>query len=43
MFKLLATDPGSWSIIGWSILIAAVGYGLLFVADLIFRTKSDRR
>ena len=36
MFALLATDPGAWNIIGWMLVLGAVGALILWVGTTLF-------
>ena len=35
MLALLATDPGAWNIIGWMLVLGAVGAGILWVVTTL--------
>jgi hypothetical protein len=36
MVALLATDPGAWNIIGWMLVLGAVGAVILWVGTTLF-------
>jgi hypothetical protein len=41
MFALLATDPGAWNIIGWMLVLGAVGAVILWgLTTLLLRNGS---
>ena len=35
MFALLAADPGAWNIIGWMLVLGAVGAVILWVGTTV--------
>jgi hypothetical protein len=35
MFALLATDPGAWNIIGWMLVLSAIGAVILWVVTTL--------
>lgn len=35
MVALLASDPGAWNIIGWMLVLAAVGAAILWVVTTL--------
>ena len=44
MLAILATDPGAWNIIGWMLVLAAVGAVILWVVTtLLLRNGSTDR
>jgi hypothetical protein len=44
MLAILATDPGAWNIIGWMLVLAAVGAVILWVVTtLLLRSGSTDR
>ena len=41
MFVLLATDPGAWNIVGWMLVLGAIGAVILWVVTtLLLRDRS---
>ncbi len=36
MLAILAADPGAWNIIGWMLVLGAVGAVILWVATTLF-------
>lgn len=41
MFAFLATDPGAWNIIGWMLVLAAVGAVILWVVTTLLLRDSS--
>ncbi len=40
MFALLATDPGAWNIVGWMLVLVAVGAAILWVVTTLLLRES---